>query len=43
LAALVVTKWLAVQAVADTPSALADVKALMEHEYSGTRPSSRRQ
>ena len=29
---LVINRWLGVQAMADTPTALADVQALMEHE-----------
>ncbi len=39
--ALVINKWLAVQATADTPDALATVRALMEHPgYDGNNPNS---
>ena len=39
--ALVINKWLSVQAMADTPDALEEVKALMEHEaYDGNNPNS---
>jgi len=38
--ALVINKWFAVQASADTPTPLADVRALLEHEaYDGTNPN----
>ena len=39
--ALVINKWLSVQAMSDTPDALEEVKALMEHEaYDGNNPNS---
>jgi len=39
--ALVINKWLGVQAAADTPDALTTVRALMDHEaYDGTNPNS---
>jgi len=38
--ALVINKWFGVQAMADTPTVLADVKALMEHEaFDATNPN----
>ena len=37
---LVINKWFGVQAMADTPTALADVKALMKHEaFDGSNPN----
>ena len=37
---LVINKWLSVQAMADTPTALDDVRSLMAHEaYDGTNPN----
>eukprot|EP00747_Dinoflagellata_sp_TGD_P182508 gnl/TRDRNA2_/TRDRNA2_36783_c0_seq1.p1 gnl/TRDRNA2_/TRDRNA2_36783_c0~~gnl/TRDRNA2_/TRDRNA2_36783_c0_seq1.p1 ORF type:complete len:1061 (-),score=248.96 gnl/TRDRNA2_/TRDRNA2_36783_c0_seq1:71-3253(-) len=39
--ALVINKWLSVQAMADTPTALADVKALVSHEgFDANNPNS---
>jgi len=38
--ALVINKWFGVQAMADTPTVLTDVKALMEHEaFDATNPN----